>query len=109
MHVCFFIQDSIYFNIDKKNIAEFEKFFLNKDNTFNEYYDQYKEYELNLSINDFIRTTEKRHHDSVKALWNKLVESDNIYLSKYAGWYSVSDEAYYIYLNYSSTSLLLQI
>ena len=50
---------------------------------------------LNLSNDDFIRTTEKRHHDSVKALWNKLVESDNIYLSKYAGWYSVSDEAYY--------------
>ena len=50
---------------------------------------------LNLSTDDFIRTTEKRHHDSVKALWNKLVESENIYLSKYAGWYSVSDEAYY--------------
>jgi methionyl-tRNA synthetase len=50
---------------------------------------------LNLSTNDFIRTTEKRHHDSVKAIWNKLVESGDIYLSKYKGWYSVSDEAYY--------------
>jgi methionyl-tRNA synthetase len=50
---------------------------------------------LNLSINDFIRTTEKRHHDSVKAIWNKLVESGDIYLSKYSGWYSISDEAYY--------------
>ena len=50
---------------------------------------------LNLSINDFIRTTEQRHHDSVKAIWVKLVESGDIYLSKYAGWYSVSDEAYY--------------
>jgi len=50
---------------------------------------------LNLSIDDFIRTTEKRHHESVKALWNKLVDSGDIYLSKYAGWYSVSDEAYY--------------
>ena len=50
---------------------------------------------LNLSIDDFIRTTEKRHHDSVKDIWNKLVESGDIYLSKYAGWYSVSDEAYY--------------
>tara|TARA_B110000971_G_scaffold17293_1_gene15983 strand:+ start:4428 stop:5972 length:1545 start_codon:yes stop_codon:yes gene_type:complete len=50
---------------------------------------------LNLSIDDFIRTTEQRHHDSVKAIWNKLVESGDIYLSKYAGWYSVSDEAYY--------------
>ena len=50
---------------------------------------------LNLSINDFIRTTEKRHHDSVKSIWNRLVDSGDIYLSKYAGWYSVSDEAYY--------------
>ena len=50
---------------------------------------------LNLSNNDFIRTTELRHHESVKAIWNKLVESGDIYLSKYAGWYSVSDEAYY--------------
>jgi len=50
---------------------------------------------LNLSIDDFIRTTEERHHRSVKAIWNKLLESGDIYLSKYAGWYSVSDEAYY--------------
>tara|TARA_B110000444_G_scaffold253095_1_gene283395 strand:- start:67 stop:1611 length:1545 start_codon:yes stop_codon:yes gene_type:complete len=50
---------------------------------------------LNLSIDDFIRTTEQRHHDSVKSIWNRLVESGDIYLSKYVGWYSVSDEAYY--------------
>ena len=50
---------------------------------------------LNLSNNDFIRTTEKRHHESVNDLWNRLVKSGDIYLSKYKGWYSVSDEAYY--------------
>ncbi len=50
---------------------------------------------LNLSNNDFIRTTEKRHYNSVEDLWNKLVESGDIYLDKYKGWYSVSDEAYY--------------
>tara|TARA_Y200000002_G_scaffold297428_1_gene252059 strand:- start:602 stop:2137 length:1536 start_codon:yes stop_codon:yes gene_type:complete len=50
---------------------------------------------LNLSNNDFIRTTEKRHHKSVEDLWNKLVQSGDIYLDKYKGWYSVSDEAYY--------------
>ena len=50
---------------------------------------------LNLSTDDFIRTTERRHHDSVKAIWNRLVKSGDIYLSKYSGWYSVSDEAYY--------------
>ena len=50
---------------------------------------------LNLSNDDFIRTTEKRHHKSVNDIWNRLVKSGDIYLSKYKGWYSVSDEAYY--------------
>ena len=50
---------------------------------------------LNLSNDDFIRTTEKRHYDSVKEMWNRLLDSGDIYLSKYSGWYSVSDEAYY--------------
>ncbi len=50
---------------------------------------------LNLSNDDFIRTTEKRHYKSVEELWNKLVQSGDIYLDKYKGWYSVSDEAYY--------------
>jgi len=50
---------------------------------------------LNLSNDDFIRTTEKRHHKSVNDIWERLVKSGDIYLSKYKGWYSVSDEAYY--------------
>ena len=50
---------------------------------------------LNLSNDDFIRTTEQRHHKAVNDLWNKLLNSGDIYLSKYKGWYSVSDEAYY--------------
>jgi methionyl-tRNA synthetase len=50
---------------------------------------------LNLSNNDFIRTTEKRHHESVKEIWQRLEKSGDIYLDKYSGWYSVSDEAYY--------------
>ena len=50
---------------------------------------------LNLSNNDFIRTTEKRHHKSVIEIWNRLVTSGDIYLDKYSGWYSVSDEAFY--------------
>ena len=50
---------------------------------------------LNLSNTDFIRTTENRHVKSVQYLWNILEKNENIYLSKYSGWYSVSDEAYY--------------
>ncbi len=50
---------------------------------------------LNLSNNDFIRTTEKRHYKSVQNLWNILEKKGEIYLSNYSGWYSVSDEAFY--------------
>jgi len=50
---------------------------------------------LNLSNTDFIRTTEERHKKTVQYLWAELEKNDDIYLSKYSGWYSVSDEAYY--------------
>jgi methionyl-tRNA synthetase len=50
---------------------------------------------LNLSNTDFIRTTEDRHKESVQHLWSELEKNDDIYLSKYSGWYSVSDEAFY--------------
>tara|TARA_A100001011_G_scaffold392529_1_gene480324 strand:- start:2029 stop:3573 length:1545 start_codon:yes stop_codon:yes gene_type:complete len=50
---------------------------------------------LNLSNNDFIRTTETRHYKAVNDIWERLIKSNDIYLSKYTGWYSVSDEAYY--------------
>ena len=50
---------------------------------------------LNLTNTDFIRTTEERHKKSVQHLWNELEKNDDIYLSKYSGWYSISDEAFY--------------
>ncbi len=50
---------------------------------------------LNLTNTDFIRTTEERHIKSVQNLWNELEKNKDIYLSKYSGWYSVSDEAFY--------------
>ena len=50
---------------------------------------------LNLTNDDFIRTTEPRHYKSVNEIWNRLIKSGDIYLDKYSGWYSVSDEAYY--------------
>ena len=50
---------------------------------------------LNLSNTDFIRTTEDRHKKTVQYLWTQLEKNDDIYLSKYSGWYSVSDEAFY--------------
>ena len=50
---------------------------------------------LQLSITDFIRTTEKRHKISASYFWNELEKNDQIYLSKYKGWYSVKDESFY--------------
>ncbi len=50
---------------------------------------------MNFSNDDFIRTTEKRHLNSCKKIWKKLLENGSIYLDKYSGWYSVRDEAFY--------------
>jgi len=49
---------------------------------------------LHASNDDFIRTTEPRHHKASRALWERMQESGDIYLSKYAGWYSVRDEVF---------------
>ncbi len=50
---------------------------------------------LGCEIDDFIRTTEDRHIKASQALWKKLENNNQIYLSNYEGWYSVRDEAYY--------------
>jgi methionyl-tRNA synthetase len=50
---------------------------------------------LNASNDDFIRTTEPRHHAASQALWQRMEANGDIYLSKYSGWYSVRDEAYF--------------
>lgn len=50
---------------------------------------------LGISHDDFIRTTEERHKKAVQHLWKVLEEKGEIYLGKYAGWYSVRDEAFY--------------
>ena len=50
---------------------------------------------LNLSNDDFIRTTELRHKESVKFFWEKLVKNNQVYLDKYEGWYSIKDETFY--------------
>lgn len=50
---------------------------------------------LNASNDDFIRTTEPRHHVAVKNIWNRMGEAGDLYKDSYSGWYSVRDEAYY--------------
>ncbi len=50
---------------------------------------------LNASNDDFIRTTQARHHETSKNIWNLMADNGDIYKDSYAGWYSVRDEAYY--------------
>nr|XP_026489595.1 methionine--tRNA ligase, mitochondrial [Vanessa tameamea] len=57
-----------------------------------EYKDLFDEFEVGYT--DYIRTTEERHKKAVRHFWKKLVKQDYIYKAKYAGWYSVNDEAF---------------
>lgn len=50
---------------------------------------------MNFSNDDFIRTTEPRHHKAAQTIWQKLADAGYIYKGTYSGWYCVSDEAYY--------------
>jgi methionyl-tRNA synthetase len=50
---------------------------------------------MNISNDDFIRTTEARHKQASQAIWKALERNGDIYLGKYAGWYAVRDEAFY--------------
>jgi methionyl-tRNA synthetase len=50
---------------------------------------------LDVRNHDFIRTTEPRHQKVVQDMWARMEQAGDIYLSTYAGWYSVSDEAYF--------------
>jgi len=50
---------------------------------------------LNISYDDYIRTTEPRHARACQALWTAIEKNGDIYLDKYAGWYSVRQEGYF--------------
>lgn len=50
---------------------------------------------LDVSHDDFIRTTEPRHHEASQAIWKLMSDNGDIYLDTYAGWYSVTQEAYF--------------
>lgn len=50
---------------------------------------------LNISNDDFIRTTQDRHKKSVLAIIKKMQEKGDIYLGEYEGWYCTPCEAYW--------------
>jgi methionyl-tRNA synthetase len=50
---------------------------------------------LNAVADDVVRTTQERHIRASQAIWERMKANGDIYLSKYSGWYSVRDEAYF--------------
>ena len=50
---------------------------------------------LDISYDDYIRTTEERHVRGVQELWRRVEAAGDVYLGAYAGWYAVRDEAFY--------------
>ncbi len=50
---------------------------------------------MEISFDQWIRTTEERHKRSSQALWQRIAASGDIYLGHYEGWYAVRDEAFY--------------
>lgn len=49
-----------------------------------------------VSYDDFIRTTEKRHIDTCVKVFERLKTSGDIYLGKYEGWYCTNDETFWL-------------
>ncbi|RYM04902.1 methionine--tRNA ligase [Sporolactobacillus sp. THM7-7] len=50
---------------------------------------------LDISYDDFIRTTQERHTKVVQKIFKRLLDQGDIYLGEYEGWYSIPDETYY--------------
>ncbi|MGP0585782.1 methionine--tRNA ligase [Paenibacillus timonensis] len=50
---------------------------------------------LDISYDDFIRTTEPRHKVVVEEIFDRLLKQGDIYKGEYEGWYSIPDETYY--------------
>ncbi|WP_281886492.1 methionine--tRNA ligase [Paenibacillus sp. YYML68] len=51
---------------------------------------------LDISYDDFIRTTEPRHKEAVERIFTRLMEQDDIYLGHYEGWYCTPCESFFL-------------
>lgn len=50
---------------------------------------------MKISNDDFIRTTEPRHSETVQKIFSQFVKDDDVYLGAYEGWYCVHEESYW--------------
>lgn len=51
---------------------------------------------LQISYDEFVRTSSENHIAVVEKVFNRLVESDDIYLGEYSGWYCISCESFWL-------------
>ena len=51
---------------------------------------------LNISNNDFLRTSQERHHKVVQSVLQKIFDQGDIYKKNYEGWYCVPCESYWL-------------
>ena len=50
----------------------------------------------NISYDDFVRTTEERHHQVVQEVFRRIYEKGDIYKGEYEGWYCTPCEAFWV-------------
>lgn len=74
----------------KKNNEEPREYVKKISDTIKEQYDI-----VNVSYDNFIRTTDEAHEEQVKKIFTKLFEKGDLYKGTYEGWYSKSEEAYF--------------
>ena len=51
---------------------------------------------LEISNDDFIRTTERRHHEVVQSIFQKIFDQGDIYKASYEGWYCTPCETFWL-------------
>ncbi len=93
--------DVFYLTGTDEHGQKIEKVALDKDMTPQHYVDGIVEgikvlwETMLISNNDFIRTTDKRHEEVVKNLFQKVYEQGDIYISEYEGWYCTPCETFF--------------
>ncbi len=51
---------------------------------------------MNIQYDDFVRTTDDRHHKAVQAVFQKIYDQGDIYKSSYEGWYCTPCETFWV-------------
>lgn len=51
--------------------------------------------QMDITYDDFLCTTEKRHEDAVEKIFQKFMDNGDIYKGEYEGWYCTPDESFF--------------